>query len=172
MTSVAARKSAVRPGRTILCSEEDRQLWALRQPPLDFGPDLIFHAPPGDCPSRGRWKRFIDDLLELSFREDPFDLLVIDTAVRFLPLGDRNKKTLRWALAQLSLVAGFPVGVLILNQSRNVQRPPTEQIPPRGILGAAGRLQIPDRNEGFDELHYVRIDEANRFVVEDWKDEV
>src|SRR5437879_4383222 len=57
-------------------------------------------------------------------------------------------------------------------QRRNVQRPPTEQIPPRGILGAAGRLQIPDRNEGFDELHYVRIDEANRFVVEDWKDEV
>jgi hypothetical protein len=49
--------------------------------------------------------------------------LVIDTAVRFPPLGERNKKTLGWALAQLSLVAGSPAGVLILNQSRNVQRP-------------------------------------------------
>ena len=41
-----------------------------------------------------------------------------------------------------------------------------------GILGAAGRLQIPSKEEGFDELFYVRIDEANRFVVEEWKDEV
>jgi hypothetical protein len=111
------------PGKTVLCSEENDDLWALRHPPLDFGPDLLFHAPDGDRPSRGRWKRFIDDLVELSFRDDPFDLLVIDTAVRFLPLGERNKKTVAWALAQLSLVAGFPAGVLILNQSRNVQRP-------------------------------------------------
>lgn len=68
-------------------------------------------------------KRCIDDLAELSFRDDPFDLLVIDTAVRFLPLGERNEKARAWALAQLSLVADFPAGVLILNQSRNVQRP-------------------------------------------------
>jgi hypothetical protein len=111
------------PGRTVVCSEENDALWALRQPPLDFGPDLLFHAPDGDFPSRGRWKRYIDDLLELSFRDDPFDLLVIDTAVRFLPLGERNKKARAWALAQLSLVAGIPAGVLVLNQSRNVQRP-------------------------------------------------
>jgi hypothetical protein len=113
----------VHPGKTVLCSEENDSLWALRQPPLDFGPGLLFHAPAGDCPSRGRWKRFIDDLLALSFRADPFDLLVIDTAVRFLPLGERNKKVLHWALAQLSVVAQLPAGVLILNQSRNVQRP-------------------------------------------------
>ena len=113
----------VYPGKTVLCSEENDALWALRQPPLDFGPDLLFHRPACDRPSRGRWKRFIDDLAELSFRDDPFDLLVIDTAVRFLPLRERNKKTLMWALAQLSLVADFPAGVLILNQSRNVQRP-------------------------------------------------
>jgi hypothetical protein len=113
----------VDPGRTVLCSEENDALWALRQPPLDFGPDLLFHAPAGDRPSRGHWKRYIDDLAELAFRVDPFDLLVIDTAVRFLPLRERNEKTLAWALAQLSLVAGSPAGVLILNQSRNVQRP-------------------------------------------------
>jgi AAA domain len=27
----------VQPGRTILCSEENDRLWALRQPPLNFG---------------------------------------------------------------------------------------------------------------------------------------
>src|SRR6202521_332303 len=38
---------AVRPGRTILCSEENVRLWALRQPPLDFGPQLAYHRPIG-----------------------------------------------------------------------------------------------------------------------------
>jgi hypothetical protein len=113
----------VHPGQTVLCSEEKDALGALRQPPLDFGPDLLFHTPIGDRPSRGRWQRFMGDLAELAFREDPFDLLVIDTAVRFLPLGERNRKTLAWALAQLSLVADSPAGVFLLNQSRTVQRP-------------------------------------------------
>jgi hypothetical protein len=111
------------PGKTILCSEENERLWTLRQPPLDFGPDLIFHYPGGDCPTRGRWKRFIDDMCKLWFRADPFDLLVIDTAANFVPLADRNARVRRWAIAQLGLVASLPAGVLLLNQSRNVHRP-------------------------------------------------
>jgi predicted kinase len=55
---------------------------------------------------------------------------------------------------------------------RNEQRPVEERIPVPGILGAAGRLQTPSLDEGFDELRYVRIDKNNRFVVEEWKDEV
>jgi hypothetical protein len=112
----------VYPGKTILCTEENRRLWELRQPPLNFGPQLIFHRPVDDFPTRGRWKRFIDDLLTLSFRDDVFDLLVIDTAVKFMPLASRNKRTLGWALSELSMVASFPAGVLILNQSRNYHR--------------------------------------------------
>src|SRR5271166_1607106 len=46
----------VRPGRTILCSEENDTLWAMRQPPLDFGPRLEYHRPLGGNPSRGRWR--------------------------------------------------------------------------------------------------------------------
>src|SRR5260370_1246578 len=86
----------VYPGKSLLCSEEDRRLWALRQPPLDFGPDLIFHQPWGECPTRGRWKRFIEDLIELSFHDDAPDLVVIDTAASFLPLAERYNHTLRW----------------------------------------------------------------------------
>jgi AAA domain len=112
----------VYPGKTILCSEEDELLWALRQPPLDFGPNVTYHQPPGPFPMRGRWNRFINDLCDLSFHENPFNLLVIDTAVSFIPLTDRNKRTLRWALSTLALVAD-KAAVLIVNQSRNVQRP-------------------------------------------------
>jgi predicted kinase len=55
---------------------------------------------------------------------------------------------------------------------RNEQRPSDKQVPLRGILGTAGRMELPSLDEGFDELHYVRIDEAGGFVVEEWNDEV
>src|SRR5262245_47463971 len=57
-------------------------------------------------------------------------------------------------------------------QHRNLQRPVGEQVPWLGLLGTAGRLELPGYAEGFDELHYVRIDNAGQFVVEDWRDEV
>jgi hypothetical protein len=118
----------VYPGKTVLCSEEDQRLWTLRQPPLDFGPRLVYHNPCYDYPSRGKWKHFTDDLIDLFFRdeehdEDPFDLVVIDTAMSFLPLNDRNRKAQRWALGQLRRLTGLPTAFLILNQSRNMHRP-------------------------------------------------
>jgi hypothetical protein len=112
----------VYPGKTVRCSEENDRLWALRQPPLDFGAGLLFHQPPGPFRMRGRWNRYINALGELSFAEPKFDLLVIDTATSFMPLADRNKRTLRWALSTLGLVIDT-AAVLILNQSRNVHRP-------------------------------------------------
>src|SRR5579862_3173136 len=54
----------VYPGMTVLCSEEHDRLWSLRQPPLDFGPDLIFHRPAGTNPARGSWRRFMNDVEE------------------------------------------------------------------------------------------------------------
>ena len=52
---------------------------------------------------------------------------------------------------------------------RNAGRP--DRVPDVGILSTAKKLQIPVHDEGFDELWYVRIDEAG-FVVEEWSDEV
>jgi hypothetical protein len=113
----------VYPGRTVVCSEENDDLWDLRQPPLDFGPNLTFLCPGLEYPTRGEWRRFIDDVFALWEAPDPFDLLVIDTAMSFVPLHHRNKRVLRWALGQLRLVAESPAAVLIINQSRNMHRP-------------------------------------------------
>jgi hypothetical protein len=57
----------VYPGKTNLCTEENERLWSLRQPPLDFGPDLIFSSPDNECPTRTAWKRFVDKLGNISF---------------------------------------------------------------------------------------------------------
>lgn len=105
---------AVRPGRTILCSEENPSLWALRQPPLNFGPQLEYHHPIGS-PSPRRWRRFIDHLLELA--EDSFDLLVIDTVMHFLPAAQNNPSALCKALNELRVVSGRPASVLLLHQA-------------------------------------------------------
>jgi hypothetical protein len=105
----------VRPGRTILCSEENASLWALRQPPLDFGPQLEYHRPLGGNPSPRRWRRFINHLLD--FAEDAFDLLVIDTVMSFLPAGQNNPRALRRALNELRVVGARPAGVLLLHQT-------------------------------------------------------
>jgi predicted kinase len=51
---------------------------------------------------------------------------------------------------------------------RNRQRTGKERIPEAGIRAAHSRLEIPTITEGFDKLCYVRIDDENRFVIEDW----
>jgi|SRR5215813_1352818 len=55
---------------------------------------------------------------------------------------------------------------------RNDQRAAHERIPPRGVLGTLKRLELPHRDEGFDDLYYVRIANEGGFYVEAWKDEV
>lgn len=55
---------------------------------------------------------------------------------------------------------------------RNESRSESEQVPLVGILGTYKRLELPSWDEGFDELYYVRIDDSNQLVVEEWNDEV
>jgi len=58
---------------------------------------------------------------------------------------------------------------------RNELRGPGQRVPDRGLLGTAGRLQLPSRNEGFDALHYVRLappPAADDFIVEAWRDDL
>lgn len=55
---------------------------------------------------------------------------------------------------------------------RNNQREGKAQVPEKAILGAFKRLQIPQFDEGFNELFYVLITEENQFVVENWKNEI
>ena len=131
----------VRPGRTILCSEESISLWALRQPPLNFGPQLEYHHPFGDNPSPRRWRRFIDHLLDLA--EDAFDLLVIDTVMSFLPAVQSNPGPLRKALNELRVVSGRPAGVLLLHQRSTVRSRQRSRGPLAAFADIIIDMQVP-----------------------------
>ncbi len=53
-------------------------------------------------------------------------------------------------------------------KSRNSQRPAEQVVPLKGLLGTYGKLQLPEWNEGFDELNYVSLDESGQFLVSEW----
>jgi predicted kinase len=55
--------------------------------------------------------------------------------------------------------------------ARNASRTDKEPIPEVGIKGTSARLEIPSRDEGFDELFYVRLTDSG-FDVQEWRDEV
>jgi predicted kinase len=117
-------------------------------------------------------------MLKTRHRERRFLQTCIETGQRFVVDNTNATRAERQVYIEAAKQAGFRViGYYFQSkvedcQRRNEQRPVEEQIPLKGILGAAGRMQIPSRDEGFTELHYVRIDEGNQFVVEEWRDEV
>jgi predicted kinase len=57
-------------------------------------------------------------------------------------------------------------------KKRNEQRSPERVVPLPGVLGTYNRLVGPSRQEGFDQLFYVRIDDNSEFVIEEWSNEV
>jgi predicted kinase len=57
-------------------------------------------------------------------------------------------------------------------KTRNSLRPDEQAVPLKGLLGTYGKLELPERDEGFDELHYVSITADGDFSVSEWTDEV
>jgi predicted kinase len=113
------------------------------------------------------------DLLKTRHRERCFVQVCVETRQPFVVDNTNPTRAERHVYIEAAKQAGFRViGYYFQSKvedckRRNEQRPVEERIPVRGIHGAAGRLQIPSRDEGFDELYYVRIDDSNQFVVEE-----
>jgi predicted kinase len=118
------------------------------------------------------------DMLKTRHRERRFLQVCIETRQPFVVDNTNPTRAKRQVYIEAARQAGFRVVGYYFQSKvedckrRNTQRPIAERVPVPGILGTAGRLQMPSRDEGFDELYYVRIDESNGFVVEEWKDEV
>ncbi|HYP50705.1 MAG TPA: AAA family ATPase [Pyrinomonadaceae bacterium] len=55
---------------------------------------------------------------------------------------------------------------------RNDSREGKAKIPEKGLRHFLKRLEKPVYAEGFNRLFYVWINDANEFVIEDWKEEI
>ena len=118
------------------------------------------------------------DMLKTRHRERRLLQACLETRQPFVVDNTNPTRAERLVYIQAAREAGYRViGYYFQSrvedcQRRNEQRPAAQQVPLRGILGTAARIELPSTAEGFDELNYVRIDERGVFVVEGWKDEV
>ena len=163
----------------------DGNAWADRQRWGKIVEAVIFVGVQGAGKSTFYQERFFDthlrinlDMLKTRHRERRLLQACVETSQAFVVDNTNPTRAERAVYIQTAKEAGFRVlGYYFQSKvedckRRNEQRPSDKQVPLRGILGTAGRLELPSLGEGFDELHYVRIAEVGGFVVEEWQDEV
>jgi len=117
------------------------------------------------------------DLLKTRYRERQLLELCLATDQRFVidntnPSQAERMAYLQAARARRFTVVGYYFQALVEDcRQRNAKRAGDDRVPDVAILSVAKRLELPSRDEGFDQLWYVRL-VAGRFVVEDWRNDL
>lgn len=145
---------------------------------------VIFIGLPGSGKSTFYKERFYDthlrlnlDMLKTRNRERRLLRVCLETQMRFVVDNTNVLRSERKVYIDAAREAGFRVtGYFFRSRvkeclKRNDQRQGARRLPLMALLGFAGRMERPSLDEGFDEMHYVWIDEPRGFVVEDWRDE-
>jgi predicted kinase len=118
------------------------------------------------------------DMLKTRHRELRLVQTCVETGQPFVVDNTNPTRAEREVYLRAAKGAGFRVAGYYFQsrvedcKRRNGQRPAGQQVPLLAILGTARRMELPAREEGFDELFYVRTDGAGGFVTEGWNDEV
>lgn len=118
------------------------------------------------------------DMLKTRNRERRLLQMCLETNQPFVVDNTNPTRAEREVYIQAAMAAGFRVVGYYLQsrvedcKRRNGQRPAEQQVPLQGILGTAGRMELPTAEEGFDARYYVRIDNTGTFMIEEWNDEV
>lgn len=118
------------------------------------------------------------DMLKTRHRERRLVQACVETGQPFVVDNTNPTRAERAVYVQAAKAAGFRVvGCYFQSrvedcQRRNAAREAAHQVPLKGLLGTAARLERPTRDEGFDELVYVRVADGGEFVTEGWRDEV
>lgn len=117
------------------------------------------------------------DMLKTRHRERLLMRACVEAKQRFVVDNTNPTRAERRVYIEAARAAGFRVvGYYFRSRvedclRRNEGRPEGQRVPAKGLLGTAGRMELPSPDEGFDELNYVWIDEGGGFVVERWRDE-
>ena len=116
------------------------------------------------------------DMLRTRHREKLFFDTCIAAKQRFVvdncnPSQDDRRRYIQPAKAVGFKVVGYYLQSRVDDcKERNEQRTGKQAVPLKAILGAAGRLELPSYEEGFDRLFYVRTCEDGEFAVEEWRE--
>lgn len=118
------------------------------------------------------------DLLRTRHRERSLLAWCLSHGQRFVVDNTNVTATGSAAYINPARAAGFRVIGYVFEVSvpasimRNTGRPQAEQVPAKAIGGTRKRLEWPSRDEGFDDLHYMRVDPTGGFLIEEWHDAV
>ena len=118
------------------------------------------------------------DMLKTRHREQLLLRACLEAKQPFVIDNTNPTRAARANYIQQAKAAGFSVigyyfqAALPMAIKRNEQRSGKACVPLKGILGTHKKLELPRYAEGFDRLFYVEINEADEFVVQEWRDEV
>jgi AAA domain len=113
---------AVRPGKTVIVSEEPRPLWDDRIRKYNFGGNVcLFPQPFLTVPTPPQWQALIDQILNLAGAHG-CDLAVIDAIGSFLPC-ENNARSVYDALLPLRALTRANMGVALFHHPGKKDRP-------------------------------------------------
>jgi len=116
------------------------------------------------------------DMLKTRHREELILKACVEGKTRFVVDNTNLTRQERARYISMAKPAGFSVvGYFFQSRvadalRRNSKRNEAERVPDKGVLGASGRLEIPSRAEGFEQLFFVRLNAPDGFIVEEWKE--
>lgn len=143
---------------------------------------VVFVGLPGSGKSSFYKKRFFSthvrislDLLKTRHRERRLLELCLETDQRFVvdntnPTAAERARYIRATKAarlRYTIIGYYFQSSVEQCLRRNTLRPAAECVPDVAILSAASKLELPRADEGFDELHVVRMS-GNGFTVGRW----
>lgn len=142
---------AVKPGQTVVITEEPVPLWAERAARLDFGGRACFIPQPFRAvPGPAEWQALIDRLLDLRARHG-IDLAVIDPLAPLLRQENQARAVLE-TLLPLRALTDVGMAVLILHHPAKGQRPAGQAARGSGALLGHVDISIEMRHPGGDPL--------------------
>jgi AAA domain len=142
---------AVKPGKSLVVSEEPASLWTTRACQLDFGGQVCFlHQPFLSLPRPDQWQALLDRMLALK-EAHGIDLAVIDPLAPFLR-GENNAKGMLESLLPLGALTRRAMAVLLLHHPGKGDRPMGQAARGSGALLGHVDISIEMRHPGGDPL--------------------
>ncbi len=118
------------------------------------------------------------DVLRTRHRERRLFEVCLETRVRIVVDNTNPTREDRLRYIAPATAAGYSVHLYFFQSrlaeciARNEARPEQQRVPKAALLHTSRILEMPSRDEGFDQMRFVRAAATGGFLVEEWRDEV